>query len=473
VGDHAVALLVTDSEGLTDTQAFTITVANVNDPPFFTSAPALTATQDAPYTYAVTADDPDLIHGDALTITAITLPAWLTFEDHGDGAATLSGTPANADVGAHAVALLVTDSGGLTDTQTFTITVANVNDAPAFTSSPVTTATEDALYTYAVTADDPDLIHGDALTITATTLPAWLTFEDRGDGTGTLSGTPASADVGEHAVALRVADSGGLTDMQSFTITVANINDPPEFTSEPVTAATQDAPYTYTVTADDPDLIHGDALTITAPTLPAWLTFEDHGDGAATLSGTPANADVGAHAVALLVTDSGGLTDLGCTVSRQVMKRREYLPCVNRANGRPSRLFLDDKFRSPKGCLPYQTRRSEPGRKRRRWPIRRRGCRSRRHISASGPGLPGRLKPASTWFAAQQWRRPVRLGAAFWRRGAGAGNWLRRPVGYCGLRLRAPACVERDGRRVDFPPGPPPIDGRRCRVGQRRGLFRG
>ena len=114
----------------------------------------------------------------------------------------------------------MTDSGELTDTQNFTITVANVNDAPVFTSAPVLTAIQDVLYTYAVTADDPDLIHGDELTITATTLPAWLTLTDHGNGTATLTGTPMTADVGDHAVELLVTDSEGLTDTQTFTITV-------------------------------------------------------------------------------------------------------------------------------------------------------------------------------------------------------------------------------------------------------------
>jgi GPH family glycoside/pentoside/hexuronide:cation symporter len=48
-------------------------------------------------------------------------PAWLTLTDHGDGTATLSGTPSNADVGAHPVVLRVTDA--FTE-QIFTITVA-------------------------------------------------------------------------------------------------------------------------------------------------------------------------------------------------------------------------------------------------------------------------------------------------------------------------------------------------------------
>ncbi len=310
-----------------NTAVVTFTVPNVA--PVFTSAPVVTATQDVPYTYtAAAADD----NGDTLTVTAPALPAWLTLTDHGDGTAALSGTPSNADVGNHPVVLRVTDSGGLSDTQSFTITVANVNDAPAFTSTLPLTATQDAPYTYTVAATDPDLPYGDALTITAPTLPAWLTLTDHGDGTATLSGTPSNADVGAHPVVLRVTDSGGLTDTQSFTVTVANVNDAPAFTSAPVTAATQDMPYTYAITTTDPDLPHGDALTITAPTLPAWLTLTDHGDGTASLSGTPGSAQVGNHSVVLRVTDrAGAFAEQSFTITVAEMPRYFiFLPLVLR-----------------------------------------------------------------------------------------------------------------------------------------------
>jgi hypothetical protein len=92
------------------------------------------------------------------------------------------------------------------------------NVAPAFTSAPLGEATEDALYTCEVATQDRN---GDALTITAPTLPGWLTLSDHGDGTATLSGTPASADVGDNPVELEVKDGDGLTGLQSFTIAVA------------------------------------------------------------------------------------------------------------------------------------------------------------------------------------------------------------------------------------------------------------
>lgn len=174
--------------------------------------------------------------------------------------------------------------------------------APAFTSAPVLTATQDVPYTYTATARDDN---GDALTITAPVLPSWLTLVDHGDGTATLSGTPTNADVGDHPVELRVADSSGLSDTQDFTITVANVNDAPFFTSAPVLTVTQDAPYIYAVTADDPDLIYGDGLTITAPVLPSWLTLDwTPGTNSGTLTGTPGTA--GENTVKLRVMDGAG-----------------------------------------------------------------------------------------------------------------------------------------------------------------------
>jgi len=125
-------------------------------------------------------------------------------------------------------ALDVTET--LTDTHTFTatdgsmqlvtITINGAEDAPAFDSTAVTAATENAAYSYTITTSDVDV---ESVTITAPTLPAWLTFVDNGDGTASLSGTPSNAEVGNHNVVLTVSD-GTLSSNQNFTITVANMN---------------------------------------------------------------------------------------------------------------------------------------------------------------------------------------------------------------------------------------------------------
>jgi VCBS repeat-containing protein len=306
VGVHNVTLEVNDGD-VTVQQIFTVTVANANDAPVFTSVPVTAATEDAAYTYNVTTTDEDA--GDTRTITATTKPAWLTLVDNGDGTAILSGTPTNADVGVHNVTLEVND-GDATVQQTFTVTVTNTNDAPTFTSSAVTTATEDVTYTYSIITADVDV--GDTRTITAPTKPAWLTFTDNGDGTATLTGTPTNAEVGVHNVTLEVND-GDVTVQQIFTITVSNLNDPPTFTSTPVTTGAEDVAYTYNITTADIDV--GDTRTITAPTKPAWLTLVDNGDGTATLTGTPLDANIGPNSVTLEVNDGEATTQQIFTIT--------------------------------------------------------------------------------------------------------------------------------------------------------------
>jgi VCBS repeat-containing protein len=154
----------------------------------------------------------------------------------------------------------------LSDTYTFvasdgssqqvTVTINGAEDAPVFDSTAVTAATEDLAYSYTITTSDVDV---EAVTITAPTLPAWLTFVDNGDGTATLSGTPSNAEVGSHNVVLNVSD-GTLSSNQSFTIVVGNTNDPAVIAGvdtgsvqEDVGVVANNISTTGTLTIADPD----------------------------------------------------------------------------------------------------------------------------------------------------------------------------------------------------------------------------
>lgn len=102
--------------------------------PQFTSDSVENATEDEVYLYTVVMDDADL--EEIFTITAPVLPYWISFTDHGDGTATLTGTPSNEEVQPtfisrdYDVQIDVVDWAGVTNTQSFTITLQGVNDAP-------------------------------------------------------------------------------------------------------------------------------------------------------------------------------------------------------------------------------------------------------------------------------------------------------------------------------------------------------
>jgi CSLREA domain-containing protein len=185
----------------------------IDRPPTFTSSPVLLVNVNTQYNYHIVSTDPDLRNGDTLDISSKSLPGWLILIPGDVGEALLTGTPDREDFGDHPISLFVIDSLGLRAAQNFTI---RVNRAPRFTSSPVTQATADQVYSYSVTTTDPD---GDNLSITSTDKPDWLTLTDHGTGSATLSGTPLDADHGEHNVTLRVTD-GNASTTQTFTITV-------------------------------------------------------------------------------------------------------------------------------------------------------------------------------------------------------------------------------------------------------------
>ncbi|MGB3514180.1 MAG: DUF4347 domain-containing protein, partial [Microcoleaceae cyanobacterium] len=112
-----------------------------------------------------------------------------------------------------------TDSGGATFERQFSINLLDVNEAPNFTSAPITSATVDTPYSYDIATSDPDT--GDILEISISNLPNWLDFSDNGNGTASLTGTPDNNDTGNFDLELTVTDSGDLTDTQNFRLEVA------------------------------------------------------------------------------------------------------------------------------------------------------------------------------------------------------------------------------------------------------------
>jgi hypothetical protein len=212
-GDYNVTIEVFDngSPVKSDTQSFTIHVEGTiseNQPPLITSTPDTTETVNQTYTYNVNATDPD---GDTLTYSLTTKPTGMTISST---SGIINWTPTTA--GYYDVTVRVSD-GNLFDTQSFTIHVREesetTNQAPNITSTPITTATVGAAYTYNVNATDPD---GDTLTYSLTTEPTGMTISST---TGLINWTPTST--GDYNVTVRVSD-GELFDTQSFTVTVGD-----------------------------------------------------------------------------------------------------------------------------------------------------------------------------------------------------------------------------------------------------------
>jgi PKD repeat protein len=304
---YTMTALVTDTTGLTGSQHLVITVAKENSAPTLAT---ITATQIitelTPLSFTATATDTDL-PAQALTFTLQTLP-YLNAPtgaaiDSGTGLFTWTPTESQGP-GFYYVVVAVSDEEGESDSQLVMFIVAEDNTAPVL--DPLTstyTIDECETLTFTITAVDSDL--QDLHFILAGAPDGVILDID----SGLFSWTPTEAQgPGVYTLTIIVSDEE-LTDSQTITITVNEVNDPPQFTSSPPISATAAVTYSYAITAtDEGEMVSSGELTITLTTGPDWLSLTDYGDGTALLSGAPGSGDAGDHQVELQVSD-GVLTE--------------------------------------------------------------------------------------------------------------------------------------------------------------------
>lgn len=200
-----------------------------NSAPLFISEPDTVVSEDQPYSYQMLAKDIDA--GDILDYTPVNLPGWMSYTA---ASHTISGTPANSDVGIVTIKVKVSD-GTSEVIQQYDLHVNNVNDAPQITSSAVTVMNEEQSYAYDVEVTDVD--SGDVITYSLTAKPAWLSINT---STGVISGTAPLNDTGSYAVTVRATDVALAYDEQSFTIDIRNINDAPAITGQDPLSVNED-----------------------------------------------------------------------------------------------------------------------------------------------------------------------------------------------------------------------------------------
>ncbi|TRX76530.1 Ig-like domain-containing protein [Pseudomonas mangiferae] len=291
-GAYTVVVTASDTSGGTASQTFVLTVSN---PPPSSANSSFSTDENTAYSGALLASDPD---GDALTFSVTQAPAHGSLVLNPDG--TFTYLPAAQYSGTDRFNYQVVDSDGGIATAQVTITVTAVNDAPVPVGSiAAQSANDSTAFTLNVSGNFADA-DGDALTYSASGLPAGLSIDPT---TGLISGTLANNastqgpnGAGTYTVVVTANDGQGGSVDQTFTLTA---NNPAPVTRDSSVTTDVDTPLSGALVANDVD---GDALTFSVIQAPAQGSLVLNPDG--TFTYTPASGYSGPDSFSYQVTDS-------------------------------------------------------------------------------------------------------------------------------------------------------------------------
>jgi len=305
---YTVSVSVTDNnptainaEQLSVTNSFTVIVNESNQPPVLTVPTNQTINELTLYTNNATATDGDL-PANALRFALVSGPFDMIVSSN--GAISWAITEAHGP-GTYTVLISVTDTNptavnatSLSVTQSFQITVNEVNSAPVLTVPENAAINELQLYTAQATATDNDF-PANALTFALVSGPVGLTVSS----TGAISWTPTEAQGPEtNTVRIRVSDNGSpsLSVTQSFQLIVNEVNLAPVLTVPPNATIHAGVTYSNNATATDAD-VPTNTLTFALVSGPAGLTASPGGQIVWPIT----NAAPGAYPVSVRVFDNG------------------------------------------------------------------------------------------------------------------------------------------------------------------------
>lgn len=291
VGKHDIVIEAQDQQGRTVQQSFTLEVLNRNDPPVIRSSPPLQGKEDALYTYAVQAIDPDPTK-DVLNYRLLSAPQGMSITDKG----VISWRPTSAQVGKHEVSVEVRDQWGASARQSFVLQIENVEQPPQIVSQPLLGATVGQPYLYQLQVMDPD--PGATVNYQLLTGPTGMTLST----TGLLLWEPKQE--GQVQVSVEALDNTGRRATQGWTLVVVKQNQWPQIVSEPPITVEQGKSWTYQIQGKDEDQDTLSFVLVKAPTGMQLRTLSQK--NMVELQWNPGASDVGVHAIEVRVDDQKG-----------------------------------------------------------------------------------------------------------------------------------------------------------------------
>jgi subtilisin family serine protease len=233
---------------------------------------AATTVEDTPVSIPVKSNDSDP-DGDSIFVSNVGTPTSGTAALDQSGTAVLY-TPAPNANGSASFGYTLSDGHGGTDTATVAVTITPVEDPPLAVDD-TTSTNEDSPVDVAVLDNDSD---PDGDTLSVNSVGAAVNGTPTINANGTVRFVPSSDAVGDASFEYTVSDGHGGTDIGAVHVTIYAVNDPPVAANDSGTTA-QGSAVILNVLANDTDI---DSATLTV----ASVSDPPHGTAVANSNGT-------------------------------------------------------------------------------------------------------------------------------------------------------------------------------------------
>ncbi|MFA5794301.1 MAG: SDR family NAD(P)-dependent oxidoreductase [Candidatus Brocadiia bacterium] len=287
-GNYGIIFNAT-ANGLSDSKTITITVNNVDRAPVLTSPGNQVVNENQSLTFALSAVDPD---GDIVTYSMESIPVGAMWNST---TGIFDWTPGYTQAGSYDVTFMAM-ANGLSDSKTITITVNNVDQAPALSIPGNQIVDENQILIFTIFAADPD---GDVVTYSMD--PPVPTGAVLNPATGEFIWQPDYTQAGSYEMTFRAA-SNLLVDTRVMTIMVNNVDRSPVLVLPGNQTVDENQLLTFALSATDPD---GDIITYSMMPMTAGANLDPI---TGVFSWTPDYTQAGNYDVTFMVT-ANGLSD--------------------------------------------------------------------------------------------------------------------------------------------------------------------
>ena len=302
-GSDSFTYTANDGKANSNTATVNITVTPVNDAPVLAAIGGKSINEEVQLAFTASATDVDL-PANTLAFSLVGAPAGANI-DAQSGAFTWTPTEAQGP-GSFTFSVRVADNGNpiLTDEESITVVVAEVNIAPVADADSYSTPEDTALVVTAPGVLDGDSdVDGNALTAHVVTAPAHGQLVLSPDGSFTY--TPAAEYSGSDSFTYVARDGAADSNVATVSITVVSVNDAPVLAAIGNQASVEGATINLATSAFDAE---ANTLTFSATGLPPSLSINS-ASGAITGDVTFAAAANSPYAVTVSVSDGQGGTD--------------------------------------------------------------------------------------------------------------------------------------------------------------------